>query len=144
MTGFIHCALTLLLALTVPAASAQVYKWVDENGRVHYGEKPPPGSKSSALKPPTVAPNAPAQPQNLQSQELDFRGRQMKQKEDEAEQARSAAKREANCNYAKERLAIAEQAALFRLEKGERVFLSDAEQRAETEARRAAVTQYCR
>ena len=39
----------LLLAWSVGAA-AQVYKWVDENGRVHYGERPPPAVKSTALR----------------------------------------------------------------------------------------------
>jgi len=136
--------LALLLALAVPVASAQVYKWVDEKGRVHYGEKPPAGSKPSEVKPPVALPNAPAKAQDLQSQELEFRGRQIKRQEDEARQAREAANREARCDNAKERLAIAEQAALFRREKGERVFLSDAEQKAAVENMRAAVTQYCR
>ena len=31
--------LTLLLSIA-PYASAQVYKWVDEHGKVHYGDKP--------------------------------------------------------------------------------------------------------
>lgn len=144
MTGLARCLLALLLALTAPAASAQVYKWVDENGRVHYGEKPPPGSKSSAVKPPTPAPNTPAQPQNLQSQELDFRGRQMKKNEDEARQTQDAANRAAVCSNAKERLELAERAVLYRVEKGERVLFSDAEQKSEIETRRATVTQYCR
>jgi predicted secreted Zn-dependent protease len=39
----------LLLAWTAGAA-AQVYKWVDENGRVHYGERPPPAVKSTSLR----------------------------------------------------------------------------------------------
>ena len=139
-----HRFLALLMALAVPVASAQVYKWVDENGRVHYGEKPPAGSKPSAVKPPAAPPSGPAKAQDLQSQELDFRRRQLKKGEDEATQARDAANREARCNNAKENLAIAEQAALFRREKGERVFLSDAEQKAEVENMRAAVTRYCR
>lgn len=136
--------LVLLLALAVPVASAQVYKWVDEKGRVHYGEKPPAGSKSSALKPPAAPPNAPAKAQDLQSQELEFRGRQIKRREDEATEARDAANREARCNNAKERLAIAERAVLYRREKGERVFFSDAEQKAAVENMRAAVTRDCR
>ena len=142
MTGITTRLLALLLALAVPIASAQVYKWVDENGRVHYGEKPPAGSKSSAVKPPATTPNA--QPQNLQSQELDFRGRQMKKNEDEARQAHGAANRAAICSNAKERLELAERAVLYRVEKGERVLFSDAEQKAEIEARRATVTLYCR
>ena len=136
--------LALLLALAGPAASAQVYKWVDEKGRVHYGEKPPAGSKPSAVKSPAAPQDPSAKTQDLQSQELDFRGRQIKKAEDEARQARDAANREVLCNNAKERLAISEQAALYRREKGERVFLSDAEQKAAVESMRAAVTQYCR
>jgi hypothetical protein len=139
-----HRALAMLLALAVPVASAQVYKWVDEKGRVHYGEEPPAGSKPSAVKPPAAPPNAPAKAQDLQSQELEFRRRQLKRGEDEVSQARDAANREGHCSNAKERLAIAEQAALYRREKGEKVFFSDAEQKAEVESRRAAVTRYCR
>ncbi|WP_305966903.1 DUF4124 domain-containing protein [Marinobacter salsuginis] len=36
--------LLLLIALT-PPASAQVYKWTDENGVTHFGSQPPPGTK---------------------------------------------------------------------------------------------------
>ena len=136
--------LALLLALAVPAASAQVYKWVDEKGRVHYGEKPPPGSKSNTVKPPVAVPNAPAKPQDLQSQELDFRDRQIKQRHDETGAAQETANRAARCSNARERLDIAERAALYRTEKGERVFFTDAEQKAEIDTRRSAVTQYCR
>jgi hypothetical protein len=143
MTGFAHGLVALMLALAVPAASAQVFKWVDENGRVHYGEKPPPGAKANTVKPPAAGQNAPAAPRDLQSEEREFRGRQIKKREDEARQARDAANRDALCRYAKERLSIAERASLFRMEKGERVFYSDAEQKAEIESRRAAVTQYC-
>ena len=136
--------LALLLVLAVPTASAQVYKWVDDKGRVHYGEKPPAGSKPSAVKPPAATPNAPAKAQDPQSQELEFRRRQLERGQDEAKQAREAANNEVRCDNAKERLVIAERAALYRREKGERVFFSDAEQKAEVENRRAAVTQYCR
>ncbi len=138
------CFIALLLVLAVPVASAQVYKWVDEKGRVHYGEKPPAGSKPSTVKPPAAAPNAPAKAQDLQSQELELRSRQIKRREDEEREARDAANREARCSNAKDRLEIAERAALYRLEKGERVFLSDAERKAALEGMRAAVTQYCR
>jgi hypothetical protein len=35
--------------LATPALAAQVYKWVDEHGLVHYGDKPPPRNKGSQL-----------------------------------------------------------------------------------------------
>jgi hypothetical protein len=133
----------LLLAVTAPAAWAQIYKWVDEKGRVYYGEKPPAGAKASAVKPPAQS-NAPAAPQDLQSQELEFKRRQVQRGQDEEKQARDTANRAAQCDDAKERLAISERARLYRREKGERVFFSDAEQKAEIESRRAAMTQHCR
>jgi S1-C subfamily serine protease len=36
-----------LLLATTPGLAASVYKWVDENGRVHYSQTPPPGSQDS-------------------------------------------------------------------------------------------------
>jgi glutaredoxin len=43
-------ALCALLAC-IPAADAQtIYRWVDGNGRVQYGEKPPPGVQSRPVE----------------------------------------------------------------------------------------------
>ena len=44
-------ALIFLMALMLAgAAHAQLYKWVDTDGKVRYGDSPPPGAKASALK----------------------------------------------------------------------------------------------
>lgn len=42
-------ALALALAFAGPA-TAQVYKWVDSAGKVHYGDKPPEDAKKQELK----------------------------------------------------------------------------------------------
>lgn len=39
-----------LLALLPVLACAEVYKWVDANGKVQYGDQPPPGTKTSSVK----------------------------------------------------------------------------------------------
>lgn len=39
-------ALVSSVALAAPAAYAQVYKWVDGQGKVHYGDTPPEGQKN--------------------------------------------------------------------------------------------------
>ena len=39
----------LILAAAVGPAFAQVYKWVDERGVTHYGERPPQGGKASEV-----------------------------------------------------------------------------------------------
>lgn len=55
-------AIALALCVALPA-SAQMYKWVDANGKVQYSDKPPPGNiKTEKLRPPPPAPtpSAPA------------------------------------------------------------------------------------
>jgi hypothetical protein len=39
------CAVLAVLCAVAPAASAQLYKWVDANGVVNYGDLPPDGVK---------------------------------------------------------------------------------------------------
>ena len=39
----------LILAAVVAPATAQVFKWVDERGVTHYGERPPQGEKASEV-----------------------------------------------------------------------------------------------
>lgn len=39
-----------LLLVVASAAFGQVYKWVDDKGRVHYGERPPPTVKATTVK----------------------------------------------------------------------------------------------
>ena len=41
----------LLLGLAGVAAANPVYRWVDANGRVHYGDAPPVAAKSSEVAP---------------------------------------------------------------------------------------------
>jgi hypothetical protein len=43
--------LIVLLAASASAA-AQIYRWTDEQGRVHYGSQPPPGQKADSVKQP--------------------------------------------------------------------------------------------
>jgi hypothetical protein len=36
--------ITLVLVISVPAAAGSVYKWTDEQGRVQFGDRPPPAA----------------------------------------------------------------------------------------------------
>lgn len=40
----------LLLCFCLPASAGQIYKWVDEKGRVHVGDRPPPSVDARPLK----------------------------------------------------------------------------------------------
>ena len=64
--GTVPGAWLLILALCAPLAQAEVYKWVDEKGRTHYGERKPGSGSASVsevkIKPfPIVDPAAPSQ-----------------------------------------------------------------------------------
>jgi Domain of unknown function (DUF4124) len=45
----VFAAVSLVLAIAVATAEAQVYKWKDANGVTHYGEKPPEGRQSKSM-----------------------------------------------------------------------------------------------
>jgi glutaredoxin len=46
----IRILIVLTAALAAAGASAQQYRWIDENGGVHYSDTPPPSSAKSAQK----------------------------------------------------------------------------------------------
>lgn len=47
--------LLLILLLTALVANAEVYKWVDEQGNVHYGDVPPGGTPAEPLQLPGLS-----------------------------------------------------------------------------------------
>jgi Domain of unknown function (DUF4124) len=137
--------LALILALAAPLALAQVYKWVDGKGHVQYGDKPPPGVKATPIEPPPAPQGTPGPPQDLAAKEAEFRQRQIKKREEEEQLARAEKLRQRHCAQAKDQLVFAERARRrFRVENGERVYLSDEERVAERETLKTSVAKYCR
>ena len=140
----------VLWAALVPA-SAQVYKWVDDTGKIHYGERPPQGQKAQevgqrlanpAPRPDKAATSGP----DWKEKELEFRRRRIESGQTEAKQEkRDAAKRQA-CNRARDQLAQMKTARrLYRLnDQGERVYQSDAERQASIAQSEQQLEQHCR
>jgi len=152
-----------LAALAVGTAHAQAYKWVDKNGHVEYGDRPPAGTKATPLgnvAPPPVpaapaasakgdANNAKKGPLTPAQQELEFR-RRMKAAQDAAAKADrerlAAEEKKENCENARQTLRTLQSGQrIARVDsKGERYYISD-EQRAQDTARaRNAVSQWCK
>jgi hypothetical protein len=140
-----------VLALAAGAASAQQYKWVDQDGKVRYGDVPPPGAKATRLKPPPPG-SAPATAAKKDAKALTpeqaFRKRQeeaSKDREAQAKAEQNAAVKRENCERA--------QAGLRTLESGQRIsrtdasgerrFLEDGEIAQETAKARQNVQQWC-
>src|SRR5262245_33554085 len=152
-----------LLALIVGlglcfAAAAQQYRWVDQNGRVQYGDVPPPGVKATRLRgasgaaaapaSPEAASAAPAKPLTPAEQEAAFRKRQLDsqkaaEKADEASRESSAKKEQ--CARAKEYQAtVASGQRLSRTDaSGERYYLDEAQTAQEAARAGQMVQQAC-
>ena len=86
----------LLLMGFAFAASAQIYRWVDANGLVHYSNtKPPKGANATVIDP--DAKQAPASPESTECYTIRCQGERMeeRQRRREADEARLAAERAA-------------------------------------------------
>jgi hypothetical protein len=140
-------SVALGLALCVALqASAQMYKWVDSDGKVQYSDKPPPSNiKTEKLRDPARAASVPAAseakgaaqkdaakagPKTAAEQEQAFRKRQLdaaKAQEDEAKKQAQAREKAENCKRANAALANLQIGGRqMRIDdKGERVFLDD-------------------
>ncbi len=152
-------------------ASAQMYRWVDKDGRVHYtATPPPPGVKARTLQAPAVPPPAPGDakdaaakdgaatdagaksarrgPLTPAEQEQEFRKRQLeaqKAREKEALAAKEAETKQENCARAREALRTFESG--LRVSRtdapGERYYIDDDARARETAAARRAVQDWC-
>jgi len=160
----------LILCVTLAfaaAATAQMYRWIDKDGRVHYTATPPPaGTKSRTLQAPVAPPPASddaakddaakdggAQaarkgPLTPAEQEQEFRKRQLeaqKASEKAAQAAKESETKQANCARAREALATFESGQRISRTnaQGERYYLDDAARAQETEAARQTVRDWC-
>lgn len=150
--------LAVLAALAfAAAASAQTYKWVDKDGKVRYGDTPPPGVKATPIRGPS-GPAAPAPAPEAKkgaskdkalSPEAAFRKRQEDQKQAEEKTAKERAEadsRRANCEVAQANLRQLESGQRISTTNaaGERVFIDDSERAAQTQRAQKAVSEWCK
>jgi len=149
------------LMLTFAAgASAQLYRWVDSDGKVRYSDTPPTGVKATTLKPlpdssappPAVgdaaAKDANKGPLTPAEREADFRKRQVeaqKARSKEEQASRDSDAKQDNCARARETLATLEsgQRIVRTQPNGERYYVDDDQRAAETQKARQSVNGWC-
>lgn len=150
-----------LMLVVAAGASAQLYRWVDKDGKLRYGDTPPAGVKATTLRPPAGS-SAPAPapdgaaaskdakkgPLTPAEQEADFRKRQMEAQKarDKNDQAsRDAQAKQDNCARARESLASLESGQRITRTgaDGERYYIDDAQRAAEIEKARQSVNSWC-
>jgi len=156
MTKALLCAVGIAFAA---AALAQQYRWVDKDGKVGYGDTPPPGAQATPLRPPVAAPAAPAAPPPAAakrdsgttelSPEAAFRKRQQERKEKDEKSAKERADAEAkrvNCEQSQASLRTLQSGQRISSTNaaGERVFIDDQERAKEIERTQRAVNDWCK
>jgi len=157
----------ILLALILIAAPfslhAELFKWVDASGKVHYSDTPPPEAKATSISkdkatqtPVTQSPATPnkaapgkATPKNLADKELEFNKRRQEAKEsaEKAEKEAAATKeKQENCTRAKATLRSFQEGSRMSTtnEKGERVVIDDTTRQRETERAQKDVDSWCK
>jgi hypothetical protein len=159
----------LALLFAAGTANAQLYRWVDKDGKVRYGDTPPPGAKTSTIKapPPGSAPPVAASkdakdakdtkgtkdakkgPLTPAEQDQEYRKRREEAKkiaEKEEEEKRAKAASAEGCDRAKERLSTAQsgQRIARTNASGERYILDDKQVEQEIAAAQQSIKQACK
>ena len=165
------CVMCVLMALPM-LANAEIYKWKDKDGTVHYTDTPPPSNiKQESIggkkltKPTGQAPLAPLADTDATTGKDEMKGKvpnqnlespdeiaaKLRQKNAEADknnkkQKEAQAKiKEENCKASKANLASYQQGGrVYKMnEKGEREYLDDAGLKAGAEKAQKEVSEYC-
>ena len=150
LNGLIKVVLAVVVSSPV-VSMAEVYRWVDENGKVHFGDRPPRGVQTESLDLPETGGGPPAPTDEERKAKtrrlLDAWEEERRiKKEQQAQAAADKAKRKRRCSRARHELRDLQQGALFYEldEQGERRYLSDAELEQEKQKWREAIEYWCK
>lgn len=137
--------------LMAGAVSAEVYKWVDEQGRVHYGDARPADRAVETVRTP-VRPSgeevlrANSRLDALREREQAAQKTRAEEERNAQRDARETAQREASCREAKRQLhVLGLERPLYRFDdQGNRVYLDDGQRAAERAEAQRRVDEVCR
>jgi len=121
-------------------ASGALYKWVDANGRIVYSDQPPAGDVKVETISGPPPPSNPGAPQDLANKQLENKKQQAEIAADTkkaAQQRVDAERRLSSCREARAELSrlSADQILLYTVnEKGEQIFMNDAERKRRRDA----------
>jgi len=121
----------ILTALPLAANGASVYKWTDENGVTHFGDREPTGKASEKVSVRTgtssTGQSRPTPQERVEELESRLSEESAREAESAAEEARRK-QRAANCDTARSNLAIMDRNSRIRIEEdGEQRYLSPEE-----------------
>lgn len=146
--------ISILLISCISFTQAEVYKWVDDKGQVHYSEKPPARQKSEQIQIQSTGEQS-APPRQQADKESHLREQQkllkafeeerQYNKEQEAKKEKIEATRSRNCVIAKNNLRSYETAnRIFKIdENGNRVYMPDSSREQAIQRARDDVERWC-
>jgi hypothetical protein len=143
------CIAIVLLVASL-SAHAAIYKWTDNKGQVHYGDKPGGASNAKQLNVDTsntsgILPDDASRDEKrqrlLDAMQEDRQEKAQQRKKDQAEKEY----RQRRCVYLRDRLRnIRAAAGVYKLDdKGNRVFLSNQGRKQSEDALQQQINQYC-
>jgi hypothetical protein len=137
--------LFLLCSLLLPClASAEIYRWTDANGRVHFGEAAPAGAVRVEVKPPVVQQDA-AAAERQQRAERFFQARREEQQQAKEKNQEQQTKTAAECRQLREQYAELDHGGTFYKvdAQGERQYYNDAQLDSARSRLKARLAQRC-
>lgn len=142
-------AVAPVLALMATAAAAQdVYKWVDEQGRMHFSSTPPVGKRAAKLEiqPTPAEPVGPSRARTWQEQLQQSNERREQAQKAELETASQQKEGEQRCLAAQRNLdVLRKERPVYRVNgQGDREYLEDSQRAAAMEAAQQRVALHCR
>ncbi len=147
MNVFYRCFFIVLLLSGPLSVRAEVYRWVDEHGQMHFGDQAREAS-TSAIKPHSRPPTQADQQQRMQKTRKLLNAYQIERQqlqEQKAKQKEQAEKRKKDCFQARENLRkYTDYGNIYQLgEDGKREYLSEQERTALVQRSREAVARLC-
>jgi len=149
MKNALNSILAILFLCCVITASAEVYRWVDGNGRVQFSDQPPPDVNAQKVETrPATGKGSASGGKNYQQQDQEFRKRRVEEDENakkRTETEKQASAKQKNCDAAKSQLAALQAGGRFSRtnQKGEREVLDDKAMQAALSDAKQAVADWC-
>lgn len=138
-----------LLMLNSAMAGAEIFKWTDEKGNVHYGDKPKKNSTQVEVSEKNLSGELSTDESRAEKRRrlIDAMVEDREKKEQaEAKQRKKEQARKARCVRARDRMKSYQRAnRLYRLdENGNRIILSDVEREKSTQHLQSQIDKYCK
>jgi hypothetical protein len=140
----------VLGCLMSEAAIAAMYKWVDNEGNIHYSQVPPSDKEVEKIAPPPPVPEQPAKPPMQEAEQaVEAKANEQKTTAEDAEKRKADEEHLAeiykkNCDIATENMAIYKSGNRIITPEGERVRLSDEMRAEKIKQAQEAIDKYCR